>query len=71
MAILDHTYQGEGLRLNEAGLPGDYSGELISGAFRVIRRGQNFGAGQAIIGNGENPETWWLVSDLEALVKEK
>lgn len=50
--ILDHTYAGMGWR-------GDVY-EHISGSFRVLERS---GAYMAVIGNGEDPETIWMIFD--------
>jgi hypothetical protein len=60
--ILDHIYIGPGWRLE----PADYD-EQIMGAFRVIDRGEAF----ATLGNGEDPETLWMIfgDDLDRLEK--
>jgi hypothetical protein len=50
--VLDHTYTGMAWR-------GDVY-EEIRGSFRVLERSAAY---MAVIGNGEDPETIWMVFD--------
>lgn len=58
---LTHTYHGPGFRVDLNGT--SRRPELISGAFKVLARGE----GSALLGNGETPETRWVVYDLDRL----
>jgi hypothetical protein len=58
--ILNHIYNGPAWRMSSAATL-----ESIAGAFRVIDSGKQF----AMVGNGEDPETRWMIfnEDLERL----
>ncbi|HEY3434044.1 MAG TPA: hypothetical protein VGK43_02705 [Solirubrobacterales bacterium] len=63
--ILDHVYNGAGLRLtcwDEGDEPISHAGtwETISGTFRVVAW---VGEDGAIVGNGESPEQFWRTAD--------
>ena len=53
MPILDRLYQGQAMRLDIE----DLRIELITGSFRCVKEMET----GLILGNGEKPETMWLV----------